>query len=393
MTAEHPSWRLPPRKRGYLQGASGSARLLGLDAARGLALIGMFVAHVGVTTDEFSPTEGLAGWFGLANGRSSILFALVAGFSRGILSGRTTPHTGSRLVLTRLRILVRALILLGVGALLELLGTPILIILGYYATWFILAIPVLVWPPRRLLTLTAGVAVIGPILHYYLPPLLGSIGLQPHQVRTGNWAVTDFVLTGAYPAVVWMAYILVGLALSRFEWDRARQAWLLFGAGVAAAALGYGASALLTGRRLLPTTNSETWPSPSDLLLAEPHSDTTFEVIGSGGVAIAVVGAFLLLARYAAPALAPLITLGSMSLTIYSLHVVAYWVVGIRTGSPWVDDNVVLAWMIVWLVAVAMAWKLAYARGPLEHWLHVVSVRATMVRPANEPDQPTDEPY
>nr|NLD41254.1 DUF1624 domain-containing protein [Actinomycetales bacterium] len=341
MTAEIPRWSLPPRRGGYLEGASGSARLLGIDAARGLALIGMMVAHVGITTEDFSPAGGLAGWLGLAHGRSSILFALVAGFSLGILSGRTVPHSGQRLVHTRLRILVRAAILLGAGALLELLGTPIYVILGYYATWFVLALLVLTWPVRRILLLAVGVAAIGPVLHHLLPAVLVMAGFLAPLAETGNSVPIDFLLTGAYPGVVWMAYILVGLALSRLEWDSPARIVRLLGTGVLASALGYGGSAALVSvagpgaGRFGP----EGTPMITALLLAEPHADSFFEVLGSGGFAVAAVALFLLLERGAAPILAPLITLGSMSLTVYSLHVVAYWVVGRREGFPWVEGN------------------------------------------------------
>ena len=98
------SWWFPRRRSPYLEGATGKNRLVGIDAARGLALLGMVTAHIGVTTSGYTSFEG---WLALSHGRSSILFAVVAGFSLGILSGRLTPHTGEKLVRTRLRILVK----------------------------------------------------------------------------------------------------------------------------------------------------------------------------------------------------------------------------------------------------------------------------------------------
>ena len=55
-------------------------RLFGLDAARGLALLGMFAAHTLATTGET-----------VVDGRSAILFATVAGASLGLITGGATP--------------------------------------------------------------------------------------------------------------------------------------------------------------------------------------------------------------------------------------------------------------------------------------------------------------
>ncbi|BDZ43068.1 hypothetical protein GCM10025865_23670 [Paraoerskovia sediminicola] len=69
----------------------GPGRLVGLDVARGLAVLGMFAAHVGVV-------EGArgAGWLTIADGRSSILFAVVAGISIALVTGGAAPRTASR---------------------------------------------------------------------------------------------------------------------------------------------------------------------------------------------------------------------------------------------------------------------------------------------------------
>ncbi|HZK05717.1 MAG TPA: heparan-alpha-glucosaminide N-acetyltransferase domain-containing protein [Actinomycetaceae bacterium] len=387
MTNTDLSWR-PPRRRGnYLEGATGASRLIGIDAARGLALVGMMAAHIGVTTWGFVPSEGLVGWLGLAHGRPSILFAVVGGFSLGILSGRVTPHHGEKLVHTRLRVLVRATLLLVVGALLDLLGTDIAVILGHYATWFAFALPFLRWPVRRLFALAGVIAVIGPVLHLYLPDLLDTWGFSPW-LRSGNSALTDFLLTGSYPGVVWMAYIFTGLALARLEWDSVLKISRLLGAGVMAMIAGYGGSALAL-RLFAPDWPPEAetdWATIGDLLNAEPHADTFFEALGSGGVAVTVIAVFMLIARYAAWTLAPLAAVGSMSLTVYSLHIV--WVAAL---PGWPETNAMLAWMALTFIVFAMVWKFFFGRGPFEHWMYVVTVKATRTRetPVGLPAAPT----
>ena len=86
------------RLRAYGSGA----RIVGVDIARGLAVLGMFGAHVGVqrSFDWLEPST----WSDVINGRSSILFAVLAGVSIAIISsgrsaaGRREPLEGIPLV-------------------------------------------------------------------------------------------------------------------------------------------------------------------------------------------------------------------------------------------------------------------------------------------------------
>ncbi|WP_407317178.1 heparan-alpha-glucosaminide N-acetyltransferase domain-containing protein [Isoptericola halotolerans] len=348
--------RAPRLRRAGRRLRGGDRRVVGVDVARGLAVLGMFAAHVGVA-------EGSTAWLAIADGRSSVLFALVAGVSLGIVTGGARPLAGDALVHARARLLVRAVLLLALVALLDLLGTRVLLILGFYAGYFVLALPFLRWGPRRLALAAAVVAVAGPPLAYRGPELLVDCGLRTP--RDGSGAVTDFLLTGHYPAVVWMAYVLAGMAIGRSDLGSARvRGWLVRG-GLAATAVGYLASAWLMDRF---TPESAAWY----LSQAGPHHDTFFEVLGSGGFAAAVLGGCLYARRVGAWALAPLAAVGSMALTVYSLQIVAIWwwdLVGSTTNGP------LLLLVLVTLVA-ATAWRAVLGRGPLERVLSAVARRA-----------------
>lgn len=169
-------WALPRRTGPYLTGTAGGKRLVGVDAARGLALVGMIAAHVGMTTCGLTSVPGL---LSQAHRRAAALFAVIAGMSLGIMSGRTEPHSGDRLVRTRLRLPARSAMLLVLGAALVVLDSPVSVILGYYAAWLALAIPFLRWRPRRLLVLAAATAVLGPVIGAVLPWALGVAGMAP----------------------------------------------------------------------------------------------------------------------------------------------------------------------------------------------------------------------
>ncbi|MDQ2624196.1 MAG: heparan-alpha-glucosaminide N-acetyltransferase domain-containing protein, partial [Actinomycetota bacterium] len=126
----------------------GPRRVIGVDLARGLAMIGMFGAHLNVPREVTvaDPSTYLA----LVHGRSAILFALLAGVSLAIVTGGPTPQTGRAVVDFRLKTLVRAIALFALGGLLSMLGTPVAVILEAYAAMFVLALLVMSWSAKRL---------------------------------------------------------------------------------------------------------------------------------------------------------------------------------------------------------------------------------------------------
>ncbi|MCA5894818.1 heparan-alpha-glucosaminide N-acetyltransferase domain-containing protein [Isoptericola sp. NEAU-Y5] len=356
----------------------GPGRVPGVDVARGIAVLGMFTAHVGVTSGDPGTLEG---WLSLAHGRSSILFALVAGVSIAIVSGGERPLDGAALVRARTRLLVRAVLLMALVALLDLLGTRVALILGFYAAYFVLALPFLRWRPPRLAALAVVVAAVGPVLAHWGPEVLARAGLRlPHD---GSGAATDFLLTGHYPAVVWMAYVLAGMAIGRCGLgSRGLRKGLVLG-GLTATAVGGVLSEWLVARaggvtaiedRVTMTSSalvpepyawSDAWPTSSYLLLSGPHHDTTFEAVASGGFAVAVLGLCLYAGAVGRWVLAPLAAAGSMALTVYSLQIVAIWrwdLVGSATNGP-------LALMVVVTLVAATAWRFLVGRGPLERLL------------------------
>jgi uncharacterized membrane protein len=370
----------------------GVGRVPGVDVARGLAVLGMFTAHVGVTSTDFG---SLPGWLSISHGRSSILFALVAGISIGLVTGGPRPVDGDALIAARTRLLVRAALLLALVALLDLLGTRVALILGFYAAYFVLALPFLRWRPPRLAALATVIAVVGPVAAHWGPEVLARAGLR--LPRDGSGAVTDFVLSGHYPAVVWMAYVLAGMAIGRCDLTSHRLRRGLVLGGLAAAAGAGWASLRLTAAagggdairdQVVATSSALTpephawgdpWPTGAFLLLAGPHDDTVFEAVGSGGFAVAVVGACLYIGRVGRWVLAPLAATGAMALTVYSLQVVAIWHWDLVPG----ETNGPLAVMVLVTLAAATLWRFWFGRGPLERLVGRVAdaaVRAREVR-------------
>ncbi|OLT45974.1 heparan-alpha-glucosaminide N-acetyltransferase domain-containing protein [Cellulosimicrobium sp. CUA-896] len=365
----------------------GDGRITGVDVARGLAVLGMFTAHVGYTTDAVT---GAANWLAVSHGRSSILFALVAGVSLALVSGGRTPLDGLPALQARTRILVRAVLLLALVGLLDLLGTRVLLILGFYAAYFVLALPFLRWSPGRLAVAAGAVALAGPVLAYYGPEVLARAGLRLPE--DGSGALTDFLVSGHYPAVVWMAYVLAGMAIGRLDLTSTAVRVALVGGGLLAMAIAYGVSAAvvepLGGTRAVedaaaawsstlrpePLAWEDPWPTSVYLWLAGPHTDTLPEVVGSGGFAVALLGLCLFAGRVGRWVLAPLAAVGAMALSVYSAQIVALWAWGEEAYEQ--TTNAPLLVLVVVTLAAATAWRWAFGRGPLERLVASVARRS-----------------
>lgn len=351
---------------------SSGTRIRGLDLARGLAILGMFVAHILVPEEPVGASPDT--WISLVNGRSAALFAVLAGVSLALLSGRRTPATGVDLLRARLRIGTRAVLIFALGGILALGPHYIAVILEYYAVAFILAIMFLSWRPRNLFLLAGGIALFG-------PPLQVGLALAIREWAGPGSAFTELMFTGYYPVILWLAFMLLGLGIGRLDLGSAtiRARLALFGA--AGTVLGYGGAALLGSLVRVETPQYVLgMPDWANLLGATPHSGSTFELIGAGGVALLVIAACLSLPAPAHSILFPVEATGKMALTAYSVHLIALAIIN-ASGYYGVDTAAQLFWFIAVTLVICPLWILLLKRGPLEALLTRAS-RAAASAPA-----------
>ncbi|WP_454086217.1 DUF418 domain-containing protein [Georgenia sp. Marseille-Q6866] len=336
-------------------------RIVGVDIARGLAVIGMFVAHLG-----HSGPDGLhsPSWFVVADGRPSAMFAVLAGVSIALFPGGRPVPRGPALPHGWLRIATRAGVVLVIGLLLELLGTPVAVILPSYAVTFLLVAPFIGLRPWLVGVLAAVAAVVGPTL---LALLLSARADGPAPVETTleESYLLGLVLTGYYPALVWIAYMLLGLCVGRLDLRSPTVQGFLGVTGVGLALVGYGGGSYLQ-QTVVPDSELA-----AQLIRSDPHSDATLELIGNAGVTLAVLAVLLAVtalpsvAKVARLLLQPLAATGAMALSAYSVHIVAIAILG--NEVVWfTESNAVLAWFVVVTLVVCTLWMRFVGRGPLE---------------------------
>lgn len=374
-----------------------TARLLGLDVARGLAVLGMFAAH-SVPGGHWLPQ--------LVSGRSAALFAVLAGVSIALLSGGRNPQDRSWAG-SATRIATRALLLFPLGLVLASMQVPARVILAFYAVLFLLSLPLLRLRATALGVLAGCTALAGPLASFWIrrstSGQVTELGVTPSlaDMTSPNGLGSAFqaiFLTGAYPVLTWLPFLLAGMALGRLDLRATSvRAWLV-GTGAALGVLGYGGSWLALhvfggmerilaafGDSLPPeliemvisTSGSGTSSTvdPAMLLLAAPHTGTPFDVVGAGGCAIAAIGACLLISDRVRVLVTPLASVGALALTAYVGHLLALLIFGADNLADAVATHPYLPWLVLALstVTATAVWRFAIGRGPLEWILHRTS--------------------
>lgn len=356
-------------------------RLVGVDATRGLALLGMMAVHVLPPTNADGTVTAA---YQLTGGRSAATFAVLAGVGLALASGGNRPDTKGFAP----SVAIRALAIGTIGLLLGYVDSGLAVILPYYAMFFLLSIPLLRLRARTLALVAVGLALVVPVVSQVLraglsSPDRGSPTFD-RLVEDPIGLLSELLLTGYYPALAWLTYLAAGLAIGRLDLRNGKVAAGLLGAGAVLVGIGASASWLLLevfgGRevlvattrlgqtsteieRALTTSMYGTTPPTTWWWLAvdAPHSGTPFDLLQTTGFAIALLGAVLLLARVAGPLLVPLAAAGAMTLTLYSAHV-------LLVRSPLLPNDALASYLVQVVVALTFAslWYLTKRRGPLE---------------------------
>ncbi|MFC3890971.1 heparan-alpha-glucosaminide N-acetyltransferase domain-containing protein [Lentzea rhizosphaerae] len=409
-------------------------RLVGVDLARALAVFGMYVVHLGPSTTNAS---GIGAWVRhLTEGRSSALFATLAGFSLMLIAGRLEPKTGVAGRQAKARIAIRAAVLLVLGTvMINFYGD--VVILASYGLFFLLALPLVRLSAKTLAIIAAGVAVFGPLLAFGLKVLIteparAAAKAYDPLAQLGGAGLLDLTLTGFYPAIPWMAFIIAGMALGRLDVTSSTVRKRLAVFGPALAVFAYGTSWLLAqlidgvreaaemqGARgpgsgsgmgmgkgpkdlgamgdmsavgsMPPNTTGSGW----SLLTSGPHSGMPFDVIGCIGVAITVI-VLAMMAIDRLPLLqrlaAPIIAVGTMSLTAYVGHFVLSSqmsgasggsgdsLTGMTAGAESQASWTPVLMFVFGSMAFAFIWSRFFKKGPLEYLLNLATKPAKYIR-------------
>lgn len=373
---------LAPARRRHAPWSSEPARIEALDLVRLLAVLGMIATHLMVPLATVPTASGVERTMAevtgtLAEGTTSTLFAVLGGASL-VLAARGRLRNGDR----RGAVLagaVRGALIAGVGLVLELLPSAVMVVLVPFGLSMMIASPLLLVRSRTLLVIAGLLAAGGSSLRAVVP---GEVTLGAPTLPGLTDPVTvvrGLFLTGMYPVLTWLPFLLAGMVLVRslLRWEQEGRAarWsvraLLLGSAAALTAYGVSAAVEAVG------AGEDALTRP---LLARPHTGTPGDMIATVGVSVAVIAAAVLVLPPAKhPGAAPVRALraaGAAPLTIYAGHVLLTAAAMLAAVLASGGDLTTVPWYVagagILLVHVALALALGGAlaaldrRGPLE---------------------------
>ncbi len=368
----------------------------------------MVAAHV---LEKRRPDGTLTGTSWVVDGRASALFAVLAGVSLVLMSRRTNA----------VGLAIRALLIALLGLALGELETGLAIILTYYGLLFLLGLPFLGLRARALFAWAAAWVVVAPVIsHLVRPHLAPRSGPSPafDQLSNPGHLLAELLLTGYYPCLPWLAYLLLGMAIGRCDLrSRSVQIRLVLG-GLAVAVVAFVVSRSLTEqpwvlRRLVPDAGQYGDVSTADafvnaisggmhgttpaggswawLLVVAPHSGTPFDLLETGASAALVIGLCLWLVTglgdRSSRAVAILFGAGTMTLSLYSLQVV------MRTEQVWpAEEPSSFKWHVLVLLSVGALFVAFRRRGPLEVAVGEISAAGATRWPGRYPSPSAPPP-
>jgi uncharacterized membrane protein YeiB len=377
-----------PARHAAVRAAAGARhpRLAGIDAARGLALVGMIVVNVGPVGSQ----SLLQRLYLLPYGRASVLFVVVAGIGMGYLLNRRPERERWSTVTWR------AALLFGGGVALQELTEQVNVILPTYAVLFLLA--PLLWrlPDRTLLGIGVVLAVAGPaviVVHETIWP--GPQPVDPVTLGTPPWeAAYSLLLTGRYPLLSWTVPFVAGLCVARLDLTDTAVLRRLAAAGAAVAAVAV-AIAQLAYLLIGPDADRGPWR----LLTGAAHGQMPLWLASSIGGAVAVVAACVLVLRRfeRSRVLGWLVACGRLSLTLYVLHFVVLALIKPAQGFSFGQGVLISSALVVAVIVAAVLWARTGRPGPIEQllrrsWLLPPTTRAsTPTRTAPTPERATQQ--
>jgi uncharacterized protein len=348
-------------------------RIIGYDLARALALLGMIIVNYKIVMG--ASTNGppwLLDIVGLLDGRSAATFVVLAGIGISLLSGHPRlPVAPAAMVRIRNTLLKRALFLFTVG----LLYTPIwpADILHFYGVYIAVAAFLLTSSIRKLSALSFLLAFS------FVPMFMIFAYGQEWNWKTleyaGFWTpmgmLRNLFFNGFHPVIPWLAFLLIGMIIGRFDLNDSKIRRRIFWAGLVLALATDGISWLLIHN--LPGGVSQADHETIEAVFGiEPMPPMPLYILSGAGAACAVIaGSVSIGKRWGSSRwIQSLVATGQLALTLYVAHVV----VGMGTlDSIGRLENQTLPFSLLASgifftasVLFAHAWRNRFERGPIE---------------------------
>mgnify|MGYP002722683156 CR=1 FL=1 len=288
---------------------SAHARIVGLDIARSVAIIGMIILHM---------ANLVWGVKVVLSGLPAAGFAIIAGATMMILARDYSLRVFMKLVARGCLIMLIGLALLPVGGEIQV----VLVVMG------------------AAMALTA-----------WVPPLATGWKVLLFALATAaaTFLYAPYTLPQVYPLVAFLAYMVAGMLLFDVYLNRSTRTQTVSTA----------VAVVVTGIGMWQRFN----PEIPGWLRFTGHTGVLGEILLSVAVTAVVLHLCLVLGRQLPRVFFPFAALGSMSLTIYILHILtaSYWQAHVSLHNTMAALGFVLAFLVL-----SALWKKFCGKGPAE---------------------------
>ncbi len=352
--------------------AQTGGRIVGLDIARALAIVGMVFVNFKITMGaESSGPPWLRFVAALFDGRAAATFVVLAGIGAS-LGSRRAREAGEPAAqrAAQSTLLKRALFLFVLGwAFFPIWPADIL---HYYGAYLAVGASLLFASNRRLVVVAISSIIISSVFIVTLDPF-ANWDLDDYSYRgitTPSGFIRNLLFDGFHPVFPWVAFYLFGMWLGRT--DLRDQAWrrTLAIRSASIVAMTELAAWVMLGPKgsSLDEVDDQSWRW---LFNVGPIPPLPLYLVASAGTAVLVIlGSVWLGERLSTRTAEPLVSTGQLALTIYLAHVFVGMGVLDAFGRL---ENQSLEWAATTSLAFSAAvvpccwaWRRRHARGPLE---------------------------
>ena len=349
-------------------------RIIGLDVARALAVIGMIVVNFKVVFGA----EGLS-WVkyfaSIFDGKAAATFVVLAGVGLALMTNSAIKHKDKhKLKIAKIRIAKRALFLFVIG--LSYITIWPADILHFYGIYMVIILMVLAFKERTILILGSALIFIYPMLVIFWNYETGwnFISLNYQDFWTFKGFIRNLFFNGFHPVIPWTAFMLFGYWFGKQDLHNDKfikkiflVSTLLF---ISIQILSYLAISFLADG------NQEAALELTEILGTNPMPPLPFYMFNGISIAFAIISACIIIAKRFENTLIidALNKTGQLALTFYVAHVIIG--MGIielvnpkKIGNYTVEFSVSYALVFSLLCIVfAVLWRKHKKSGPLE-WI------------------------
>ena len=349
-------------------------RIIGIDVARALAVIGMIIVNFKIVFGE-NGLNWVKSFAGILDGKAAAIFVVLAGIGLALMTNSAIKNNEkSKLKIVRNRIIKRALFLFVIGVSYTTIWPAD--ILHFYGIYMLIIILLLTSKERTIIISAISLIIVFPIL---LPFWNYEIGWNFETLEyQGFWTINGFIrnlfFNGFHPVIPWTSFMLFGYWFGKQDLKNnkfiKKTFWICAIIFISIQILSYFSILILS------EGNQESAKELTQILGTNPMPPLPIYMFSGISIAFAVITACIIIAKYFENNIIinALSKTGQLALTFYVAHVIIG--MGIieainpsKMGEYSVEFSVIYAFGFSLIcILFAVVWKKHKKSGPLE-WI------------------------